>query len=484
MLKLYNTLTKKIDEFKPLDPEVVTLYACGPTVYSFAHIGNFKTFVMTDVLVRTLRYLGYKVKFVMNITDVGHLVSEADAGEDKMEKGARREGKTAWDVAKYYTQAFLSDGKKLNLIEPDVRPKPTEHINEQIDMVRTLMDKGYAYKIDDGIYFDTGKVKDYGKLTGQNLEELKAGARVEVNPQKKNPTDFALWKFSPAGVKRDMEWDSPWGVGFPGWHIECSAMSQKYLGDQLDIHTGGVDLVPIHHTNEIAQSEAATGKIPFVRFWVHGQFIQVDGEKMSKSKNNFYTIKDVEDKGYDPLALRYFYMTAHYRSFLNFTWEGITSAQKALNEMRSLISNIKNQISKRNTLSDEKLGKIEDYKKRFNEALGNDLNVPQALSVVWELLKSNVPSQDKYDLIMDFDEVLGLDLRNVSGATSQASGIPEEIEEMLKKRETLRTEKKFEEADKVRAEIENKGFVLEDTPTGVSVKPGTARGAWVKKNVI
>lgn len=473
MLQLYNTLTKKIEEFKPRDPELVTLYACGPTVYSYAHIGNFRTYITTDILVRTLKYLGYQVKFVMNITDVGHLVSDADTGEDKLEKGAKREGKTAWDIAKFYTEEFLKDSHKLNLLPPDVRPKPTEHIKEQITMVQTLLDKGYAYKIGDGIYFDTSRIKDYGKLTGQKLEELKEGARVEVNPQKKNPTDFALWKFSPKGVKRDMEWESPWGVGFPGWHIECSAMSMKYLGEQIDIHTGGVDLIPIHHTNEIAQSEAATGKVPFVRFWVHGQFMLVDGEKMSKSKGNFYSVKDIEAKGYDPKALRYLCLTAQYRSFLNFTWQALESARQSLAELRATVSHIKDQLSERSTLSNEKLQKVDEYKRRFNEALENDLNTPQALAVVWEALKSNIPSQDKYDLLLDFDEVLGFDIRNVGEESKRESDIPAEIQSLLRKRNELRVEKKFSDADKARLQIEHEGFVLEDTPDGTRVKKKT-----------
>ena len=477
MVKLYNTLTKRVEEFKPQDPALVTVYCCGPTVYDYAHIGNFRTYTMTDVLVRTLRHLGYAVKFVMNITDVGHLVSDSDTGEDKLEKGAKREGKTAWDIAKFYTEAFLSDSKKLNLVDPDVRPKPTEHIAEQIALVQTLLDKGFAYKIDDGIYFDTSKFSSYGQLTGQKLEDLKAGARVEPNPQKRNPTDFALWKFSPlrpkgsAGQapKRDMEWPSPWGIGFPGWHIECSAMSMKYLGDQLDIHTGGADLIPIHHTNEIAQSEASTGKHPFVRFWVHGQFMLVDGEKMSKSKGNFYRLADIEAKGFDPLALRYFYLSAQYRAFQNFTWEALTSAQNSLKELRTAISNFQISVSKRNTLSDEKLEKVDEYRKQFDEAISNDLNMPQALAVVWEVVKSNIPSPDKYDLLMDFDEVLGLDLR----FTNKELRIPEEVSVFIKKREELRNQKKFDEADTVRKQIEEKGFEVEDTSEGSVVKKKT-----------
>lgn len=460
----------------PRDPKFVTLYCCGPTVYDYAHIGNFRTYTMTDVLVRTLKYFGYQVKYVSNITDVGHLVSDSDTGEDKLEKGAKREGKTAWDVAKFYTDAFLSDSKKLNLLDPDVRPKPTEHIPEQIAMVDVLLQKGFAYQIDDGIYFDTSKFPSYGALTGQNLEKLKEGARVEVNPQKRNPTDFALWKFSPSTSsgqvpKRDMEWDSPWGKGFPGWHIECSAMSRKYLGDQIDIHTGGADLIPIHHTNEIAQSEAATGVSPFVRFWLHGQFILVNGEKMAKSKGNFYRLSDIEQKNIDPLALRYLYLTAHYKTFLNFTWEALANAARSLDELRLQISNFIFHISnsKRTVLSEEKLRKIDTYREKFKQVLSDDLNTPQALAVVWEVVKSNIPSQDKYDLLMDFDEVLGLSLRQETRDKRQAD-IPKEIQLLIDKREKLRKDKKFNEADEVRKEIEAKGFRIEDTSSGTTTK--------------
>ncbi len=481
MLKLYNTLTKSIEEFKPLHPDVVTIYACGPTVYDYAHIGNFRTYTMTDFLVRTLKYLGFSVKYVMNITDVGHLVSDSDTGQDKMEKGATREGKTAWDIATFYTQAFLTDSKKLNLLAPDVRPKPTEHIAEQIQMIHTLIAKGYAYTIDDGIYFDTTKFSDYGKLTGQNREKLKSGARVEVNPQKKNPLDFALWKFSyPKGrafdsmldtKKRDMEWDSPWGKGFPGWHIECSSMSRKYLGDQIDIHTGGVDLIPIHHTNEIAQSEAATDEKPFVRHWVHGQFILVGGEKMAKSKNNFYHLSDVEDHGIEPLALRFFYAGAHYRTFLNFTWESLQSAQQSLTELRNQLIQLKLQKTERSTLSEEKLKKVDVYKAKFKEALENDLNIPQALAIIWEVIKSNIPPGDKYDVIMDFDEVLGLELSSFHAAVPKE--VPGDIQRLVDQRRELRLSGKFKLADKVRVEIENKGYVLEDTSDGTRVKKKT-----------
>ena len=460
-MKLYNTRTKKIETFSPLNAKLVTLYCCGPTVYDYATIGNFRTYMMTDILVRTLRHAGYTVKFVMNITDVGHLVSDSDTGEDKMEKGAKREGKTAWDVSKFYTEAFLSDSKKLNLVEPDVRPKPTEHIDEQLAMVKTLLDKGYAYKIDDGIYYDTAKFPTYGVLTGQKLDELKEGARVEPNPQKRNPTDFALWKLSldskVSGKKRDMEWESPWGKGFPGWHLECSAMSRKHLGEQIDIHTGGMDLIPVHHTNEIAQSEASSGKSPFVQCWVHGQFLLVDGQKMAKSKGNFYRIFDIEDKGFDPLVLRYFYLTAQYQTFLNFTWEGMTAAKNSLTELRNHMRIFR--ADGRNALSGEKMEKINAFRDKFDAVIADNLNTPQALAVVWEVVKSNIPSQDKYDLLTDFDEVLGLQL----GRTEE---IPADIQALAKKRDQLRKEQQFVSADTIRKDIESKGFVIEDTPQG------------------
>jgi cysteinyl-tRNA synthetase len=485
MLKLYNTLTKNIDKFTPLNKKVVTVYSCGPTVYDYAHIGNFRTYVMTDVLVRTLQYNGFSTKFVMNITDVGHLVSDSDAGEDKMEKGARREGKSAWDIAKFFTDAFLSDSKKMGLLEPDVRPKPTEHIPEQIVMVQTLLDKGFAYTIDDGIYFDTGKFAEYGKLTGQNLEELKEGARVEVNPQKKNPNDFAVWKFSyPKGrgfdpsiddpaKRRQMEWSSPFGLGFPGWHIECSAMSKKYLGDQIDIHAGGADLIPIHHTNEIAQSEAASGKSPFVRYWIHGQFIMVDGEKMSKSKGNFYRLSDIEAKGYEPMALRYLYLSAHYRSFLNFTWEGITGASAALSELQKQVAALKSAGNKRSALSEEKMEKVTELSKKFTDAIENDLNMPQALAVLWEALKSNIPSPDKLELVLDFNRVLGLTLESEEIPKQNmvdAATMPVEYKKFFDDRQKYRAQKEFDKADSARKKLEAAGYILEDTPDGTIVK--------------
>ena len=471
MLRLYNTLTKQEVEFTPLDPHQVTLYSCGPTVYNFAHIGNFRTYAMTDILVRTLRYFGYKVVYVMNITDVGHLVSDSDIGEDKMEKGARREGKSAWDIAKYYTNAFIKDSGKLNLTAPDFLPHATDCIQEQITLVEKLLQKKIAYTIDDGIYFDTGKMSNYGMLTGQNMADLKTGARVEPNPQKRNPTDFALWKFSyPSGrafdpsldrKRRDMEWESPWGTGFPGWHIECSAMSMKYLGDQIDIHAGGVDLIPVHHTNEIAQSEAVTGMSPFVRVWIHGQFILVDGEKMAKSKNNFYTISDIEKRGFEPLALRYLFMTAHYRVFLNFTWVALQSAQTSLHELRERVKAW--GTGKEVSLSTKAVG----YKSKFDNALQSDINMPVCLGVLWDTVKSDLTDSEKRQLVLEhYDRVLGLSL-DIRPKGDEI--IPAEIKELLMKRDTFRNEKKFEEADVIRQKIEDAGFLINDTQKGAKV---------------
>jgi cysteinyl-tRNA synthetase len=468
MLTLYNTRTKKVEEFKALDTPRVTMYCCGPTVYDYAHIGNFRTYTVSDFLVRTLKYLSFDTTYVMNITDVGHIVSDADQGEDKLEKGAKREGKTAWEIASFYTQRFIEDSKKLNLLEPDVRPKATDHIAEQIRMVQTLLEKGFAYQLPDGIYFDTAKFPTYGALTGQNLDELKEGARVEANPDKHNPTDFTLWKFSPHDQKRQMEWDSPWGKGFPGWHIECSAMSKKYLGIQFDIHTGGVDLIPVHHTNEIAQSECSSGKSPVVSYWVHIQFLMVDGEKMAKSKGNFYKIADIEKKGFDPLALRYFYMTSHYRTFSNFTWEGLEAANTSLLELKKQVIKLKNQ-NERTTLSDEKVKKIDAFRNSFIDAVSDDLNMPKALAVVWETIKSNIPSPDKYDLLISFDDVLGLNL-SAPGIHTEKQVIPNEITELMKKRDELRAQKKFTEADVIRKQIETEGYILEDSSAGAVAK--------------
>jgi cysteinyl-tRNA synthetase len=471
MFQIYNTLTHKIEEFKPINPLNVGFYSCGPTVYDFTHIGHARTYIFADILQRVLEFNGYKVKRVMNITDVGHLASDADSGEDKMEKGAKREGRSVWDIAKFYTEDFFSMCQKLNIKKPEIICKATDYIKEMIQIMKVLEKKGFTYKTDDGIYFDTSKFRDYGKLTGQSFDKLqkslKAGARVEFSQGKKHPTDFALWKFSPMGVKRQMEWDSPWGRGFPGWHLECSAMSMKYLGDTLDIHTGGVEHIPIHHTNEIAQSEAITGK-QFVKYWLHADHLLINGEKMSKSLGNYYRLKDLEEKGFSPLALRYLFLTASYRLQMNFTWKAMEGAQNAYDSLRNQISTLKSQIKERVSLSEEKLEKIDLFRQKFTEAVNDDLNTAIALAVVWEVVKSNLPSEDKYDLLRLFDEVLGLGFDQIED-NRRETVIPPDVQELIKKREQLRKEKQWSKADSVRKQIEEKGFLVEDTPTGSSV---------------
>jgi len=345
-MNLYNTLTRKKEHFKPIKQNQVKLYACGPTVYDFVHIGHFRAYIFIDVLRRALKYNGFDVKHVMNITDVGHLTDDADAGEDKIEKKALQEKKTVWDIAKFYTDDFFSAMKALNVQKPDIVCKATDHISEMIKMVQRIEKNGYAYRISDGIYFDTSKLRDYGKLARLDIVQLQEGARVEPNPEKKNSTDFALWKFSPKDVKRQMEWKSPWGVGFPGWHIECTAMAVKYLGIKIDIHTGGIDHIPVHHTNEIAQTQGAYGR-DIVRFWLHNEFLLVDGKKMSKSKKNFYRLSDVVKQRISPLAVRYFFLQAHYRIPVNFTWAALGSAQSGLNNLYDKIR--ETQISKLKT---------------------------------------------------------------------------------------------------------------------------------------
>lgn len=477
MLRLYNTLTRKSEDFKPSDPKSTGYYSCGPTVYDFAHIGHARTYIFSDILQRALEFNGYKVKRVMNVTDVGHLTSDADTGEDKLEKGAKREGKSVWEIAEFYTEDFLRMLDKLRIKKPEIICKATGHIPEMISLIATLEKKGFTYKITDGVYFDTSKFPEYGRLTGQTYEQLqkslKAGARVEMVSGKKHPTDFALWKFSPPAnpglPKRQMEWTSPWGTGFPGWHIECSAMAMKYLGETFDIHTGGVDHIPVHHTNEIAQSEAATGK-QFVRYWLHAQHLLVEGEKMSKSLGNFLRVADIEKKGYRPLTLRYLFLTAHYRTAMNFTWKALDGAKTAYEGLLASVAGIKNLRDKggRENLSEEKLEKVDLYRAKFQEAVNDDLNTAKALAVVWEVVKSNIPAGDKYDLLVLFDEVLGLDLQSVN-VQSEEILIPDDVKRLIEQREVMRKQKKFKEADEVRKKIEESGFTVKDSETGAEV---------------
>lgn len=453
-MKIYNSLTKNIEEIMPIEPGNVKMYCCGPTVYKDQQIGNWRTFSLADFLVRFLKMGGYKVDFIMNMTDVGHLFetsNDPEGGEDKIEKQSVEEGKSARDIVDMYSKMFLEEYKDLNLTEPRKFTKASEYIDSQIDLIATLEDKGFTYETTDGVYFDTSKFEKYGNLSGLTVENVKEGARVDPNPEKKNPTDFALWKFSPEGKKRQQEWQSPWGVGFPGWHLECSSMILTELGETIDIHVGGEDLKMIHHQNEIAQSECATGK-PFVNYWVHGAFLTVDGGKMSKSLNNFYTLSDIKNKGFSPLDLRYLFMTSHYRGSLNFTWEAMQNAQNALNRIYDIVSGYE---------YDERAEASDKYIKKFMEKLDEDLNMPEALAVFWELIKSATPESSKLNTILKMDEVLGLRLQEHIGVE-----IPENILNLAKMRNEYRKNGIWDKADMVRKQINDLGYVVEDSQTG------------------
>lgn len=462
MMKLYNTLNKRKEEFKPIKEKKVGMYACGPTVYWYAHIGNLRTYVFEDILKRSLEYNGYKVKHVMNITDVGHLTSDADTGEDKLEKGAKREKKSVWEIAEFYTKVFKEDLNHLNIKFPNVWVKATETIKEQIELIKILEKKGFTYQIKDGVYFDTSKLKTYGRLWPKNAgKEIKH--RVEMVPGKKNPTDFALWKFSPKNVKRQMEWQSPWGVGFPGWHTECVVMSIKELGIPFDIHCGGIDHILIHHTNEIAQAEAAYGKI-LARYWLHGEFLNLKEEKMAKSKGNIVTLKILKEKKVNPLAYRYLCLNAHYRSKLAFSWEAIKSAQNSLNNLYDKIRDFQNENNTSLSPSDFKI--IKNNKKQFLSFINDDLNTPKALALTWRLVKDKtISNKVKYQLLLDFDKVFGLKLDKITKTT-----IPSKIKKLVQLREKYREEKNWQKADTARKEIEKLGYQVEDTKKGPVIK--------------
>lgn len=467
-MKLFNTLSSKIEEFTPLNPPIVTFYMCGPTVYDYTHIGHIRTYINNDVLRRSLTYNNLQVKTVMNVTDVGHLSDDGDSGEDKLEKGATKSGKTVWEVAEFYTKYFFYSMDLVNILRPEIISKATEHIPDMIEMIKILTEKGFTYETDEAVYFDISKVSDYGKLTGQKLEEKKQAARVEVyiDKDKKHPADFALW-FKRVGrfATHTMHWESPWGTGFPGWHIECSAMSRKYLGDTIDIHSGGVDHIAIHHTNEIAQSEAVTGK-QFARFWFHNEFLLVDGVKMSKSLGNFYTIDDVLKKGIDPLALRYLFLQSHYRQQMNFTWDSLTAAHEGLKNLRKMVIHLKNQES-RDSLSNEKLNQLDSYRANFFESISNDLQTGKAIATMWELLKSNIPSNDKYDLVMEFDQVFGLKLNEIE---AENLTVPKEIIDLANARQMAKQNKDFAAADEIRQKILDLGYRIKDNTEGYEIE--------------
>ena len=459
-LYFYNTLTRQKEEFYSIKPGEVGLYTCGPTVYNYAHIGNLRTYIFEDILKRVLIYNGYHVKHVMNITDVGHLSGDRDMGEDKMEQGAAREGKSAWDIADYYTQAFKKDIARLNIVDPDIWVKATDTLPEQIALVKRLEEKGYTYRTADGIYFDTSKFKDYTKLSHQDLEALQEGARVERNPEKRNPTDFALWKFSPKDSKRQMEWDSPWGVGFPGWHLECSAMSMKFLGDQLDIHCGGTDHIDVHHTNEIAQSEAATGN-RFFNFWMHGAFLIIaGGKKMAKSAENFLTLENAFlSNDINPLSYRFASFLTHYRKPMEFSDEGIEAARNGLLHLQNQVR----QVVAAGIGGDKAISA--EYKNKFLGAVNDDLNMPRAMAVIQEMLKSSVSDTVKLTTILDFDRVLGLNLDQLD----QERALPEAVQSRVDARIKARKSKDFATSDRLRAEIEAMGYLVQDTKDGMKI---------------
>lgn len=461
-MKIYNTLTKKKEEFVPINEKEVLFYSCGPTVYNYAHIGNLRTYIFNDLLKKVLEYNNYNVRHVMNITDVGHLTDDADSGEDKMEKGAKREGKTVWEVAQFYTEAFRSDMEKLNIKMPTVWCKATEHIQEMIDMIKTLEDKGYTYLSGGNLYYDTSKFENYGILGNLNLEQ-ETESRVELDQNKKNPRDFVLWfglGNSKFGNEHTMRWDSPWGVGYPGWHIECCAMSSKYLGDHFDIHTGGIDHIQVHHTNEIAQAEAATGVKNWVNYWMHANFLVIDKGKMAKSGENFLRLGLLEEKGYLPLAYRYFCLNAHYKSELKFSWEALDSARNGYNNFKKKIIEIKNNDSSGS--SDNSA-----YLSKFLEAVNDDLNIPVALATAWDVINSNLSNKVKYETLLKFDEVLGLDILNMA---EEEVVVPLEVSDLAQKRDEAKKEKNYSLADELRDKIKELGFIVEDSKDGYKIK--------------
>ncbi len=462
-IQFYNTLTRQKGEFKPLEGNTVRIYSCGPTVYSYAHIGNFRAYIFMDTLRRVLQYNGYELNHVMNITDVGHLESDADGGEDKMEKAARKENKDPYEIAKYYTEIFFRDMERLQIQRPETIAKATEHIPEMLEFVQGLVKNGYAYETSRGIYFDISKLDKYPVLSNRNIDEQIAGARVDVDEEKRNPYDFALWIKAPE--THIMKWESPWGLSYPGWHIECSAMGRKYLGDEFDIHTGGIDHIPTHHENEIAQSKGLTGKVP-AKCWMHVEFLQVDGGKMSKSLGNTYTLDQLQEKGIEPLAYKLFCFTAHYRTKLNFTFDTALSTQKALNRLREGF--LKHQEGTE-VISDEK---IKEYEDKFLATINDDLNMPAAMGIVWEIIRNQEKSKQYAKLLLKFDKVLGLDLENSKQYLEEAKNVelPEEIAELLEKRKQARENKDWAMSDKIRDELKEKGYSVKDTKEGMTVE--------------
>ena len=467
-LQFFNSYTRTLEEFIPLKEKTVSFYACGPTVYNYAHIGNLRAYVFEDVLRRTLEYLGYSVEHVMNITDVGHLTDDGDEGEDKMVKRSRESGRSVWDIAQFYTDAFFQDTDRLNIRRPSVACAATEHVDDMIALIRRLEEKGFTYTAGGNVYFDTSKFTDYGRMALLDRQEQQAGARVDVDENKRHPRDFVLWFTQSKYENHIMLWDSPWGRGYPGWHIECSAMSMKYLGEQFDIHCGGIDHIPVHHTNEIAQSEAATGK-QWVRYWLHNEFLLMDSGKMSKSKGGFLTLQSLIDEGYDPLDYRYFLLGAHYRTQLRFSFDNLKSARSA---RISLVERIRELLGSGaaagdvSALSERGMA----YREAFRSDLEADLNTPRALATVWTLMKDKeLAREEALTLLYDFDQVLGLRLCEVKAPGEYV--LSAEEKSLLEERNTARKEKNFARADEIRDYFSRKGLVLKDTSEGTVVKP-------------
>ncbi len=456
-VKLYNTKTKTLEDFISLEENSARIYSCGPTVYHYAHIGNLRAYVFADVLRRTLTHAGYAVKHVINITDVGHNTDDGDTGEDKMEKGSRREGKTVWEIAQTYTEAYFNDLNHLGIpVSAYTFPRATDTIPEQIQLVQQLESKGYTYLTSDGVYFDTSKFEKYGDLARLDIEGLKSGARVEDTGEKKNITDFALWKFSPTNEKRQMEWESPWGIGFPGWHLECSAMAMKYLGNHFDIHTGGIDHIPVHHTNEIAQSVCATGE-EYANYWMHVNFLHDTTGKMSKSNEDFLTLDVLISKGYSPLAYKYFLLTTHYRKEVTFSYEALDGSSVAYKKLTDWCVLNKTELG---TIDNSSLAKIE-------AALNDDIGTATAIAELWNLIKDeSIPLEDRYQTVLVIDDLLGLGLSILTSITLE---IPEEVAVLIELRGLARATKNFAESDRLRDQILALGFSVKDTSEGQSL---------------
>lgn len=454
-INLYNTLTHKKEKFESIKENEVSMYSCGPTVYSFAHIGNFRTYIFADSLRRILKYNGYKMKHVMNITDVGHLTSDADTGEDKMEKAAKKEGKDPYEIAKFYTEVFMNDLKALNVDMPEIITKATDNIPQMLQMVEEIVKNGYGYETSKGIYFDVSKLDKYPVLSNNSVDGQEAGARIEVDPEKRNPYDFAIWIKAPENHL--MKWDSPWGKSYPGWHIECSAMSRRFLGEHFDIHTGGVDHIPVHHENEIAQCKGAFGHNP-ANFWIHAEFLLVNGGKMSKSLGNVYTIKELNDNGVEALAYKLFCFSSHYRNKLNFTWDGIKASQVSLNRLRN------GYLAHKNGNEDVPDSIINEFKEKFHININDDMNLPAALGILWDAIKYEKKSKKIAELIENFDTVFGLDLINSEKYLNVKAEIPEEITQLVEERKIAKSNKDWAKADEIRNAIKEKGFNIKDLP--------------------